>query len=105
MSKFITIPKMSSFNGEDFVEHNEDGIELKISIPINEIETVKDQSCSGSLIDIDKGMDSRRYNGKFNTFIVLKNGEKIKSPYTAEQIMTMINETVDRNFSCKITYI
>jgi hypothetical protein len=105
MSKFITIPKMGSFNGEDFVEHNEDGIELKISIPIDKIETVKDQSYTGSLMDVDKGMDSRRYKGKVNTFIIMENGEKIKSPYTAEQIMQMINETVDKNFSCKITYI
>jgi hypothetical protein len=90
---------MSSFNGEDFIEHNEDGIELKISIPVDEIDKIKDQSYTGSLIDIDKGMDSRRYKGKVDTFIIMKNGEKIKSPYTAEQIMRMINETVDKNFS------
>jgi hypothetical protein len=56
-------------------------------------------------MDVDKGIDSRRYKGKVNTFIIMENGEKIKSPYTAEQIMQMINETVDKNFSCKITYI
>jgi hypothetical protein len=105
MSKFITIPKMSSFNTDDFIELNEDGVELKISIPIDEIAKINDESCTGSLIDVDKGMDSRRCKGKVNTFIVMKNGEKIKSPYTAEQIMRMINETVNRNFSCKITYI
>ena len=105
MSKFITIPKVSSFNLDDFVELNEDGIELKISIPIDEIAKIDDQSYTGSLIDVDKGMDSRRYKGKVNTFIIMKNGDRIKSPYTAEQIMQMINETVDKNFSCKVTYI
>jgi hypothetical protein len=100
MSKFISIPKINSFFNEDFIGYDEHHkIELSISIPIDKIYQIVDEPETGSLIDLEKGMNTRRYIGKIHTYIILNDGQKIKSPIPASQLGNMINEIIDKKYS------